>query len=147
MKRFFDTSVLIAAFWSKHPAHVASLELFASTRKEDSACGIHTLAEVFAVITALPARPRMLPEQAILLVEQVRQHLTIIPLDESEYYDTILTVGARGVAGARVYDALLLRCAAKWEAEVIYTWNVKHFVALAPELAHLVCTPTSRSNA
>jgi predicted nucleic acid-binding protein len=33
------------------------------------------------------------------------------------------------------YDALLLRCARKCNAQTIYTWNVKHFEAIAPDLA------------
>lgn len=41
----------------------------------------------------------------------------------------------------RIYDALLLRCAAKIKAEAIYTWNVKHFKAFDPKLAHKIRTP------
>jgi len=45
MRDFFDTSVLIAAFWRGHAHHESSLRLFAAASKEQSACGIHTLAE------------------------------------------------------------------------------------------------------
>jgi predicted nucleic acid-binding protein len=46
-----------------------------------------------------------------------------------------------GFASGRIYDALLLRCAAKVKAQTIYTWNLKHFRAVAPELAGRMRTP------
>ncbi|GAC1639669.1 MAG: hypothetical protein NVS9B14_20930 [Candidatus Acidiferrum sp.] len=47
----------------------------------------------------------------------------------------------RGIAGGRVYDALLLQCARKSKAEIIYTWNLKHFQAIAPDLTKRMRTP------
>jgi predicted nucleic acid-binding protein len=31
------------------------------------------------------------------------------------------------VAGGAIYDALLAGCALKAKAEILYTWNVRHF--------------------
>jgi predicted nucleic acid-binding protein len=45
MKEFFDTSVLIGAFWRGHPQHEASLKLLSAANKRKSACAMHTLAE------------------------------------------------------------------------------------------------------
>jgi len=67
MKEFFDTSVLVAAFWGGHVHHVPSLKRFAAAEKRHSACGIHSLAEVYAVMTALPVKPMIPPEQALPL--------------------------------------------------------------------------------
>ena len=39
MKSFFDTSVLVAAFWEDHPHHHVSLDLFYDARKKEAACG------------------------------------------------------------------------------------------------------------
>jgi hypothetical protein len=50
-------------------------------------------------------------------------------------------VAGRGFTGGRVYDALLLSCAPKAKAQTIYTWNAKHFQAIAPELAGRIRTP------
>jgi len=71
----------------------------------------------------------------------VRNRLTIVTLDEDEYYETIEQAAERGFVSGRIYDALLLRCAAKIKAEVIYTWNVKHFKAIDPKQAHKIKTP------
>jgi predicted nucleic acid-binding protein len=46
-----------------------------------------------------------------------------------------------GLPGGQVYDALLLACARKSGADAIYTWNLKHFRQLAPDLAKRIRTP------
>jgi len=54
---------------------------------------------------------------------------------------TIQKAAESGLTSGRVYDALRLRCAAKVQAQTIYTWNVKHFQAIAPALASRIRTP------
>ncbi len=75
MREFFDTSVLIAAFHGGHVHHLPSLKRFAAAEKKHSACGIHSLAEVYAVMTVLPVKPMIPPEQALLFVEEIRSRL------------------------------------------------------------------------
>jgi predicted nucleic acid-binding protein len=141
MREFYDTSVLVSAFRGDHPQHAASVNLLAGARRRHSACALHSLAEVYSVMSALPVRPVIPPEQVVLFVEEIRERCTLIALDEAEYAETIRTLAGQGVAGGRVYDALLLRCAAKAKAETIYTWNLKHFQARAPKLAPRIRTP------
>jgi len=141
MKEFFDTSVLVAAFWRGHREHEASLKLVAAANKKKSSCALHTLAEVYATMTALPVKDIIPPDQAVLFVQEVRDRFTVVTLNEDEYYDTIQQAAERGFASGRIYDALLLRCAAKIKAEVIYTWNVKHFKVIDPKQAHKIETP------
>ncbi len=141
MKRFFDTSVLVASFWGDHQHHAASLKLFAPAAPKEAACSQHMLAELFAVLSSLPVRPQIAPEQAALFIEEVRERLTPVALSAEEYYETIRSAAERGIAGGRIYDALLLQCARKCNAETIYTWNLKHFQAIAPDLAKRMRTP------
>jgi predicted nucleic acid-binding protein len=141
VKAFFDTSVMIAAFWGDHADHDASLRVFVKANRETGACGIHSLAEVYATMTALPIRPILAPEQVFLFVQQVVERLTTITLDQAEYLHAIRELSDRGMAGGRVYDALLLACARKSQAETIYTWNVKHFREIAPHLRERIRTP------
>jgi predicted nucleic acid-binding protein len=141
LKEFFDTSVLIAAFWRGHANHYASIKQFASADKNHSSCATHTLAEVYATMTALPVKPLIPPEQVLLFVEEVRNRLTLVLLEPDEYYETIRRAADRGLTSGRIYDALLLSCATKSKAEVIYTWNLKHFHSIAPELAPYMRTP------
>ena len=141
MKEFFDTSVLVAAFWGGHRDHAASIKLLGAANKKQSACAVHTLAEVYAAMTALPIRPILPPEQVILFVQEVRDRLTLAPLDENEYFETLQQAANAGFTSGRVYDALILRCAVKVKAQTIYTWNLKHFQAIAPGLAGRIRTP------
>jgi predicted nucleic acid-binding protein len=141
VKIFFDTSVLVAAFLGDHVHHQASLRVFAPATPKEAACSLHTLAEVFAVLSSLPVKPQIAPEQAALFVDEVQKRLTAIPLSAEEYYGTVRAAAEHGIAGGRVYDALLLQCARKCKADAIYTWNLKHFQAIAPDLAKRMRTP------
>jgi predicted nucleic acid-binding protein len=141
MKEFLDTSVLIAAFWGGHIHHAPSLKLLASAGKKRSACGIHTLAEVYAVMTVLPVKPAIPPEQVMLFVEEIRKRLTVVSLDQDEYFEAVFNAAQRGFTSGRVYDALLLRCAAKAKAQTIFTWNLKHFQTIAPEFRDRMRAP------
>ena len=46
-----------------------------------------------------------------------------------------------GFTGGRIYDSLLLACAAKCKAQAVYTGNLKHYQSLAPDLAPRMQTP------
>jgi hypothetical protein len=48
------------------------------------------------------------PEQTVLFVEEVRKRLTLVSLNEEEYFETIQKTAEQGVTSGRVYDALLL---------------------------------------
>ena len=141
MKEFLDTSVLIGAFWRGHPDHESSLKLVSAADKRKSVCAAHTLAEVYATMTALPVKDVIPTDQALLFVQEVRDRFTIVTLTGDEYYSTIQQAAERGLMSGRIYDALILRCAAKVNAEVIYTWNLKHFRSIRPDIADRMRTP------
>ena len=58
-----------------------SLELVAGATRESWACGIYTLAEMFANLTALPLRPSIMPRQEMMLVEDAERRLTTVVLN------------------------------------------------------------------
>lgn len=141
MSEFFDTSVLVAAFLGDHPHHKASAKVFAGAGKKHSYCAAHTLAELYSVLTSLPLKPMIAPEQALLFLGDVRSRLSPITLDEVEYFAVIEAAAEKRIPGGRIYDALLLQCARKAKANVIYTWNLKHFQQLAPDISSVIKTP------
>ncbi len=77
----------------------------------------------------------------MLLVENVSQRLQLIQLEGSEYLQTLKQAAANGIVGGTIYDALLVACAQKGNATIIYTWNVEHFRRVQPSLADAVRTP------
>jgi predicted nucleic acid-binding protein len=135
MKAFFDTSVLVGAFYGDHPHHTACLSLLAEASKKTHFCAAHSAAELYAVMTRLPVRPRITPEQGLLFVENVRDHLSVVTLTAAEYFEGAADAARRGLAGAKVHDLLTLRSALKAGAERIYALNLTAFARLAaPEL-------------
>jgi hypothetical protein len=109
--------------------------------KKHWSCGIHSIAEVYAVTSSLPVVPGIPPEQVMLFLEDVRSRLTVVSLDEKEYFKTIQKCADRGFTSGRVDDALILSCAEKSGDQTIFTWSLRHFQVLAPELAARMRTP------
>ena len=141
MKWFFDTSVLVAVFLDGHIHHSASLAAFLKADPAHAGCAAHSLAEVYATLTRMPADHRASPEQALLILDNIRDRLSVVVLDPDEYYSAIAEAAAEEVAGGTIYDALIARCALKVNAATIYTWNVEHFRRCGPEVARRVRTP------
>lgn len=80
-------------------------------------------------------------EQALLFVDDIRERLTTIALDDHEYWSAITDAAAEGIVGGTIYDALIARCALKDKAAVIYTWNLDHFRRVGQEIAKRARTP------
>ena len=133
MKAFFDTSVLVGAFYGDHPRHAACLRLLEDASKKTQFCAAHSVAELYAVMTRLPVRPRITPEQGLLFVENVRDHLSVATLSAAEQFEAAAEAARRGLGGAKVYDLLTLKCALKAGAERVYTLNLPGLARWAPE--------------
>jgi predicted nucleic acid-binding protein len=141
MKSFLDTSVLIAAFNTSHPHHPPSFALLQGCAKPDACCGAHSLAEVYATLTGMPAAQRADPDHVLLFLGEIRDRLALIALDEGEYVAAVEAAAAAGLASGAIYDALLGHCALKAGAETIYTWNTRDFLRLPPAISRRVKTP------
>jgi predicted nucleic acid-binding protein len=141
LKAFFDTSVLIATFYAHHARHTESLELFLRFSRRDGSCAAHSLAETYSVLTGRSGKDRVTGDEALLFLADVRNRLATVTLNADEYAKAIEEAAALGIAGGGIYDALLGHCALKVKAETIYTWNVKHFDRLGPEIRKRVKTP------
>lgn len=99
------------------------------------------MAEVYATLTAMRPPNRFLPQQAMLVLDHMRTSLQSVTLTAQEVFETIRRTAALKLPGGIVYDALLLGCARKANAERIYTWNERHFQMVAPDLAERIVTP------
>jgi predicted nucleic acid-binding protein len=141
MKAFFDTSVLVPVFYGDHIHHQASIDLFIQFDKANGCCGAHSLAEVYSTLTRMPGKHRISGEQAMLFIGSICERLSLIALSGEEYADALQVFSSRGIVGGSIYDALLVHCAAKAEAEAIYTWNAKHYALCGPEVTRRLRTP------
>ena len=141
MKAFLDTSVLVAAFYGDHEHHEPSLDIFLRFGKKNACCGTHSLAEIYATLTAMPGKRRVGGDAALLFLTDIRDHLTLISLNDRDYFQTIEEAAALPLASGAIYDALLGHCALKAKAETLYTWNTQDFLRLPQPIAARVKRP------
>ena len=141
MKAFLDTSVLVAAFYEEHEHHEPSFDLFSQQERATACTASHCLAEVYAIVTGMPGKDRASGDEALLFLHDIRNHLDLVTLDQSEYFTVLEDTAATGITGGTAYDALIARCALKADAQTIYTWNVKHFKRLGENVAVRVRQP------
>ncbi len=145
MKVFFDTHVLVAAVSGSHTKHAQAFPLLERVQsgKDEGFLSAHSLAEMYAVLTRLPAPYRHTPEQALLSIEEnILKHFKATALTPGEYAALIRESALAGLQGGVVYDALILKSAAKAGVERVFTFNLKHFQAVAPKgLASVLVSP------
>jgi predicted nucleic acid-binding protein len=135
--RFADTSVLAAALWEDDPRFARSQACLAG----DIAISAHSLAELYATITAVPKPWRFSPTEADEAVARVAQRFQSVTAGLTDYLLAIRAARDLGLTNGAVYDALIAQCAIQCEAEAIYTWNVKHFRRLGGRAAELAAEP------
>jgi predicted nucleic acid-binding protein len=138
---FLDTSVLVAAFYEEHEHHEPSFDLFSQQERSTACTAAHCLAEVYAVVTGMPGKDRTSGDEALLFLHDIRNHLSLVALDESEYFTALEDAAKTGIVGGSAYDAIIARCALKADAQTIYTWNLKHFNRLGESIAARVRQP------
>jgi len=133
MKTLFDTSVLVAATVEPHPMHTRALPWLqrAKAGEIDFVVASHTLAELYAVLTTLPLKPRISPLTAWRLVhDNIETSAKIISLSPSDYKDTIKHMSELGLTGGIIYDALIVKAAQKSGVERLLTFNADDFIRL-----------------
>jgi predicted nucleic acid-binding protein len=144
MRVYFDTTILVAASVAGHTHHsqaIGVLELSQGGKIESYVSG-HGLAEAYAVLTRTPFRPAVYPSEAWnILQKNILPYFKLISITQEMYIETIRDCAERGWIGGRIYDAIHLRCAREAECERIYTFNVRHFQQLAPDLTQRICAP------
>jgi predicted nucleic acid-binding protein len=129
---FCDTAVLVAAADFRHVHHTASVALVRVAKPKRAFCSAHTVAELYATLTSSIYRDRLRHADVAEVVKQVRTLFTVVALTAAEYFAAVEDAATRGLRSGQIYDALHLAAAAKVDVATIYTWNVKHFRALAP---------------
>ncbi len=142
---FFDTSVLVALSTDAHQHFVQASAAVARivAGKDQGHASQHSIAEVYAALTRLPVVPRIHPlEAANIIRDNILRHFETVAIEKEDYLAALATVSNSGWPGAKIYDALLLRCAEKCAAQRIYTFNLKDFKQMASgRMQHIICAP------
>lgn len=138
MTRFaVDSSVIVAAAIAGHPRHNdASDELESRLGAQDQMLiPGHVLAEVYAVVTRMPPPGRLSPESAGRTIQSfVDAADGVVTLSGDEYLGLIRRAVSHGIAGGRIYDAVIAETARVARAELLLTFNTRHFAGLVPEV-------------
>jgi predicted nucleic acid-binding protein len=144
MRAYFDTTIFVAASVEGHVHHnqaLAVLELAKSGKMNNYVSG-HGLSEAYSVLTRTPFRPTVYPAEALkILDENILPYFQLVTITPQMYIETIRECADRGWIGGRIHDAIHLRCAKEADCGRIYTFNVRHFRQLAPDLAKRIVAP------
>ena len=145
MNVFLDTSVLVASCWKGHQHYSQALPILQriAGKRDKGFISAHSIAEMYSALTRLPVVPRIHPTDAErIIAENILPLFQTVSLNERDYVEALKTVAGGGWPGGKIYDALLLRCAAKCKADRIYTFNLSDFKMLAPlALRTLISAP------
>jgi predicted nucleic acid-binding protein len=144
MKVLFDTSVLVAGIVQVHPAHQRALPWMQRAKAGGFKFIVasHTLAELYAVLTTLPVRPRISPSTAWRLVQtNVGTSASLVPLSSADYRRTLREMAERGRSGGVVYDALIVSVARRMAVDRLLTLNAKDFLRIWPEGTEVITSP------
>ena len=145
MNIFFDTTVLVAASSESHPHHTQAFPALkkVAAGQDVGFISAHSIAEVYASLTRLPVEPRIHSvEAARIITENLLPHFKVLPIETEDYLEALHIVRDGAWVGAKIYDALLLRCASKCNVDRIYTFNLRDFRLLAPsELYDKISAP------
>lgn len=144
MRVFFDTSVLVAAIVEAHPRHPKSASWLKRARSGDFDffTAAHCLAELYSILSALPARPRLSPADAWRLVhENVGASAHLVALSAADYSRTIQQASEKGLSGGVIYDALIACAAEKAGADRLLTLNPADFRRVWPAGESILFVP------
>jgi predicted nucleic acid-binding protein len=144
MRILCDTSVLVAALVQAHPMHSLALPWLerAKQGKVELLVATHSLAELFAVLSGLPVRPRISPRLARQLIEEsIEPVAELVPLSVADYRAVLDRMAELGLAGGSIYDGLAARAAEKSKAAQLLTFNERDFRRLWPEVTGKVLRP------
>jgi predicted nucleic acid-binding protein len=144
MKILFDTSVIIAALVESHPMHQRAFPWLKKAKEHhfELVIASHTIAELYAVLSALPTKPRISPATAWRLVhENIEAIGKIVSLTAAEYSSVIKKISERGLVGGITYDALIAKVAEKSKVEQLLTLNSDHFKRVWPEGEKIIVSP------
>ena len=143
MKALLDTSTLVAALVEGHEAHDRAFPwLQRAHRREIEGLVAYTLAELYAILTRLPVKPRLSAARTWQIIQQdVLTPLEVVALSSEDYRAVLAHLSQEEIVGGVVYDALIAQAALKAGVDVLVTFNPKDFLRTYPDLTAQILTP------
>jgi predicted nucleic acid-binding protein len=135
--------VIVAGILTDHQMHsVCRLWLNRAKNLEfQPLLSVHSLAEVYSVITRLPKPYRVSTEVAQRLMVDNLARFEQVELTRADYELVLADVVRLGITSGGVFDALFGRAAIVGQADSLLTFNAKDFVRLGESIAALIQIP------
>jgi predicted nucleic acid-binding protein len=136
-----DSSCIVPTLLARHPHHgPARHELDQRLeRGERMVAAAHALAESYSVLTRMPRPNRLSPTEARRLLRTgFLDRAELAALEASAYEALLVQAPVHGIAGGRIYDAVIAACAAQARVDVVVTFNERHFRPLLPSHVRIV---------
>ena len=143
-KVLFDTNVLVAGIVKFHPHFNRANPWLRKVvqQKIELIVASHSLAEVYAVLTNYPVKPRFAPGTINRIIqEDIVKYAKIVALTGTDYLTVIRRLSEQGIVGGMIYDALILRAAQKEKVSKILTLNPEHFQRIWQEGKNKIIEP------
>lgn len=128
-----DTSFVVPLLASWHENHANAYAAFEPIPLSRLIVPHHVLMEAFSSLTRMPPPFRLQPEQAWDAIESSLLKVGSLPSTTLE--DIAAAVGSCRAAktfGGRINDAVIAQTALRAGAQELWTWNTRHFLAIAP---------------
>lgn len=100
---------------------------------EDMILAAHSLVECYSTLTRMPPPNRFSPHGAWAVIQSdfIARAQAVAGLDSTEILRLLAEAPARGVSGGRTYDLLIAATAERAGADLLLTFNIRHFADLA----------------
>ena len=143
MKVLLDTSVLVAGLIPSHPRHAVAQPWLDGAKRGtlELVISSHSIAELYAVLTRMPARPRISGPIAVQLIADILTAAQTVVLSGSDYQDVITSLAQNGLVGGVVYDAVIARAAELENVDHLLTLNEVDFQRIWPSGAARIASP------
>jgi predicted nucleic acid-binding protein len=151
VKILFDTNVLVGALVPQHPTHqvcagwLRQVRWSTTDRRSSGSIqgyvGMHSMAELYSVLTKLPLTEKITPVIAQTLILTNLEPWVKVSLDFEDYCAAIDRVTQAGMVSGGIFDALIAQAAVKAEVDRILTFNIKDFRRLGDEVSQLIQIP------
>ena len=121
---------MVAAVCGWHEHHVSAREEIERRlrRTEAMIVAAPALVEAYSVLTRLPPPHRLAPADAVAVLDaSFMRAARIVTLNGGAYRRLLREAPASGIAGGRVYDAVIAACVLTARETALLTFNAAHF--------------------
>lgn len=134
MKIGLNTDVVVELLSKDSERHARTFACYEEHRRAGDEIILveNVLLEAFRVLTGAPKPTGMPPREAVQLLQDDFGDVITAPIRRGLAWDTMHHTVGRGFSGGRVFDAAIALAAYEAGARLFLTWNVRHFISVAP---------------